>query len=281
MPPFHLVTASCLAFCAGLAACSFDFREQSVELRHLAEADALELRLAYFGLAHGDAKPSEAARTLARIGGGGRRFVLGGWPFELDLDRPLEADAAEVPAFRDMHAWLQDMEVLDAGLFRDGDGDYGAWQVLRFPGATLGLGRLNAAIDEFVLSELKDAPLGDPQLAPRFRAAAEAGQRWVALADGALRISFPTSPRGNAGLLRDLADEESAPFVAPLSELAVEAGFATLTFEPSADGSIAFRFPKPKRKATVKLSAALAEVPGIDELVREPPDWVRALDAAR
>jgi hypothetical protein len=270
----------------GLASCtSFEFEEQAIALRHVADGDALELRIVYLGLNPGDAKPEEAATTVAAIAEGARHFLLVGWPFEFSGDYFEKAqDESHPEAERRFARWLAAFEVVESGVFAAGEGRLCAWQVLRIPQISSGLEVLGRVVDQSVAEQLHredpSAPFDDPALVPRFEEAARAGNyAWASFEKGALRVAFPISPAGMAQLARGLAhhsaEREGTPtgVLGALSSLDVREGEAVLRFEPDEQGWIDFHFVFPDRTASADLAARiLARVPA-----SEPPSWAREL----
>lgn len=254
----------------------------------------------------GETPPKALARAVERIrsaANGARYFHLITWPLVLDLDGDLApsgeevdegvAKMAELDALERLALLLdQGVEVLDAGLYRDGNGEAALRQTVRLEKVQACLALINELARAAVLDELGDAPVdgasgvdaGASEALQPFESAAsranlrafvQRGGTFLSLSEEGLGVHVPMVPSDLAILLKAMAlDSQEAlardstqtdrrfaaaavALVRALGTVEVSDNVATLRFPAGPDGKIRWAFDGPRGEAAEALAAAL------------------------
>ncbi len=260
-----------------LASCgSFSFESQRLALRAHPDADAVEVLIVSEGVVADGERPHDLQRAVAALGAivdGRRRFVLLGWPFEIDLDdADLPEDVPEIAAR--VAAYASGVRVLGAGLERDGD-RLVLHQHLRLERAGEAFALLNDGWNELLLEIDRTGDLADDlghAMAARWVARARQGHAWVSLGDEGLALHVPASPADAAWLLRGWTRGQAAAVergvdlgraLETLGAVELAGDVLTLRFPPDEDGVVDLKLPLRPARSGADLVAALLEA-GVD-----------------
>lgn len=253
-----------------------------------------------------------AVKALRRAGDGSPYFAPLGSPYALDLSEALEEAEDEIAAIEDpterafaerAAAFVRALEVADAGLYLDEEGEVALLQRVRLPRAQALVALVNDAITAEVLEDRGATDEVDPQKRA-MRSYAQSGEAWVVLDAEALEVRVPMEPReaaefvrGLAGLAFEDASEDAEPWervawaatgralFEGLDTLSMENGVARLRYPFGDDGRIVFPFrgmraPGEAGRLREALAAARAEA-GEEPLEALGPDEVAARLAPR
>jgi hypothetical protein len=234
---------ACLCALALASCTSYEFRRQDLAFRHDSATDVLELIVVDHGLL---STGSTSGKQVAENSAGARHVILLGWPFEFDLaeledDLRDAADDGKPFAARAL-AWLPGVDVDEAALWRNAEGELSLYRRISIARASEGLALLSEVINAHCAkAESWHAVARDWDAASGalWQEHVMAGRSWASFADGGLVVRVPVSAAGAARALGQAmrqSDDGLLPLAEALTSLAVADGVATLAFLPDDSG---------------------------------------------
>lgn len=282
------------------AACSeYEFAEQDLSLRYLADRQQISLQVDTRGLygtsldwSDSDELIVTRARDRVRRMAEGERYLhLLSFPliFDLDAEPAASADEGEGEGTPGEEDWisaedatrlravfLENVHVESSRAYLDAEGEVSVAQSFRIDKADACVAALNEMISLGVRRGIEDVASSGDDVSEMFASARsrenlrsflESGGRWLTLSKTSLEVRVPMTPADLAILLKGFAEDDPKGSTAALGrallggleELAVQNDVAVFRFPVSGDGAVHWTYRGERHPDAKKLRAAFDE----------------------